>query len=98
MSKYIKLGTMLKEKRVSKGLTQMELATELGYSSPQFVSNWERGMCSPALESLPFLSKILNISKKEIIDMVVEETRLELEKSFSGKSALKVKKGRSKAN
>jgi transcriptional regulator with XRE-family HTH domain len=61
----------------------MELAQELGYTSPQFVSNWERGMCSPAFDTLPLIAKLLNISKKEVIHIIVEETKYELEANFA---------------
>lgn len=83
MSMFIRLGTLLKEKRIEKGITQMSLAKELGYSSPQFVSNWERGMCSPAFDTLPTVCKILGIPKKEIIEIIIDETRSELEANFS---------------
>lgn len=83
MSMFVRLGSLLKEKRIEKGITQMSLARELGYSSPQFVSNWERGMCSPAFDTLPLVCKILGIPKKEIIEIILDETRSELEANFS---------------
>jgi transcriptional regulator with XRE-family HTH domain len=92
MSKFERLGSMLKDKRISKGMTQMELAQELGYTSPQFVSNWERGMCSPAFDTLPTIAKLLVIPKKDIIQIIVEETKTELEENFSRSS-----KGKNKA-
>lgn len=83
MSMFVRLGTLLKEKRIEKGITQMSLARDLGYSSPQFVSNWERGMCSPAFDTLPTVCKILGIPKKEIIEIIIDETRSELEANFA---------------
>lgn len=83
MSMFIRLGNLLKEKRIEKGITQMSLAKDLGYSSPQFVSNWERGMCSPAFDTLPQVCKILGIPKKEIIEIIIDETRSELEANFN---------------
>ena len=83
MSMFERLGSLLKDKRVEKGITQMSLARELGYSSPQFVSNWERGMCSPAFDTLPLISKLLGIPKKEIIELILDETRSELEVNFA---------------
>lgn len=82
MSMFVRLGSLLKDKRVEKGITQMALARELGYSSPQFVSNWERGMCSPAFDTLPVICKMLGIPKKEIIEIILDETRNELEANF----------------
>lgn len=83
MSMFVRLGTLLKNKRIEKGITQMSLARDLGYSSPQFVSNWERGMCSPAFDTLPTVCKILGIPRKEIIEIIIDETRSELEANFS---------------
>ena len=87
MAKFVKLGIVLKKKRVEKGLTQMELAEHLGYTSPQFVSNWERGMCSPAFNALPTLAKVLSVGKKEMIDLILDETRTELEANFSRRAS-----------
>ena len=75
MSKFERLGKLLQGKRVEQGLTQSELAEALGYTSPQFVSNWERGMCSPAFNALPHLAKLLEIPKKLIIEIIMDETR-----------------------
>lgn len=35
----------LKDARVAKGLTQADLSKALGFSTPQFISNAERGLC-----------------------------------------------------
>jgi transcriptional regulator with XRE-family HTH domain len=89
MSKFAKLGQLLKRRRIENGITQIGLAQKLGYSSPQFVSNWERGQCNPAFDTLPAISVILGISKKEIIEIIVNETRLELEANFKTKARRK---------
>ena len=39
-----KLGTYLKQVRETSGLTQHDVSAKLGYSSPQFISNIERGI------------------------------------------------------
>jgi len=36
-----KLGSWLREKRVTSGLSQAEVAQKLGYSTAQFISNWD---------------------------------------------------------
>ncbi len=46
------LGKAFKTVRVKANLTQAELAEELGYSSTQFISNVERGVCLPTTEYL----------------------------------------------
>ena len=40
------LGDYLQSKRMKVGLSQGDVATKLGYSSPQFISNFERGLCA----------------------------------------------------
>lgn len=39
------IGDYTRKKRLAKGITQAQLAGKLGYTSSQFVSNVERGMC-----------------------------------------------------
>lgn len=58
----MKLNEFLKNKRIKEGITQRELSTDLGYSTCQFVSNWERGLCSPPLEKAKEICVLLNIN------------------------------------
>lgn len=60
------LGNYLREAREAKGLTQIEVAKRLGYSTSQFVSNWERGMCSPAENKMKKLIKMLGLDKNAL--------------------------------
>ena len=86
------IGTFLKDIRVKRNMTQAELAKKLGYTTSQFVSNWERGLCSPPLNSIPDIATILGISQKEIRDMmnlILEETRSELERRLFKKKSLR---------
>lgn len=73
------LNQHLKNRRKELGLSQAEVAKELGYSSPQFVSNWERGLVSPPLTSLPRLMLLLNIPRETIIDLILADTRNQLD-------------------
>lgn len=41
------IGKFLRDARVSAGLTQRDVSAKMGYTSAQFVSNWERGVCAP---------------------------------------------------
>lgn len=76
-----RVGRYFRQKRVAVGLTQIDLSRILGYSTSQFVSNWERGLCMPPLNSMAKLSEVLKIPKKEIVDMLTEEYRRSLEKA-----------------
>lgn len=79
-----KLGKLLQSKRRSAGLTQGEIAKVLGYSSPQFISNFERGLCLPSIESLPILTKVYKIRPKVMIEILMDIEKKRLLKIFKG--------------
>lgn len=66
------LGTYLKDKRLKKGFSQADFATRLGYASPQFVSDWERGVSSPPMKKLPEIASELNVKIDVLFDLLVE--------------------------
>jgi transcriptional regulator with XRE-family HTH domain len=47
-----KLGTYLKDVREDANLTQADVSHKLGYTSPQFISNIERGISVVPLKTL----------------------------------------------
>lgn len=77
------LGTFIKEKRLRKGLSQAELAEKLGYASPQFVSDWERGVSSPPMKKLPEISKELSVNLNTLFDLLVELATSQLKESLN---------------
>jgi transcriptional regulator with XRE-family HTH domain len=62
------VGNFLKSARERAGLTQQEVALRMRYSTPQFVSNWERGLALPPLDALPRIVRVLRIKPKSLID------------------------------
>ena len=82
-SKNKYLGGYLRERRVASGLTQLEVATKLGYSSAQFISNWERGLSSPPVNKIAELTELYDFSKQELMEMYLLETKRQLEKKFA---------------
>ncbi|MGE3262287.1 MAG: helix-turn-helix domain-containing protein [Bacteriovoracia bacterium] len=69
------VGAYLREMRVNAGLTQKYVADELGYSTPQFVSNFERGVALPSLKKMKVLIRLYNLSIPEFIRLVLEAER-----------------------
>ncbi len=67
------LGRYLKSKRKKMNLSQSRVADELGYSSPQIVSNWERGLCHPPLAKLRLITKLYRVRTIELIDMMTKD-------------------------
>jgi len=82
MKKRGRLAGFLKEKRVAAGLTQSEVARKLGYSSPQFVSNWERGLANPPVFVLRDLTKMYKVSADSMFDLLVDDVKNELHREF----------------
>lgn len=71
-------GELLKKFREMRGLTQKQVSDKLGYSSPQFVSNWERGVSMPPMNSLKKVARILKLEKETLGDHVLADFETEL--------------------
>jgi transcriptional regulator with XRE-family HTH domain len=68
-----RLGKYLLRKRLDKNLTQHRLAQLLGLKSGQFISNYERGLCSVPLKKVKVMLKILKLDPIEVINLIQEE-------------------------
>ena len=62
----IKIGKYIAEKRKALGLTQKQLAEQLGMSDKS-VSKWERGICLPDVSVYMELCRILGINMNEFL-------------------------------
>jgi transcriptional regulator with XRE-family HTH domain len=82
LKKRGQLASFLKEKRVTAGLTQSQVAEKLGYSSPQFISNWERGLASPPVFILRDLTKMYKVSADEMFKLLMSEMERDLHRQF----------------
>ena len=81
----IKLGKYLRQKREELKITQGEIAKKLGYSSSQFISNWERDVCGPPvhdMKKIKKLIKMLQVEPSDYIERVLIEERRRLEKGL----------------
>lgn len=52
---------LIKASRKAQGLSQGEMAFRMGYKSPQFISNVERGLCGVPVNSFKTMAKVLKI-------------------------------------
>jgi transcriptional regulator with XRE-family HTH domain len=75
-----KMGIFLREKREQKGLTQAQVALQLGYGSPQFISNIERGVSRVPVKSLKYFIDLYGLQTNEVIDILLDEKRQQLHK------------------
>ena len=61
------IGTYLKQCRELEGVTQEDLAMYLGLSSPQYISNVERGYCKPTTKRLPVWCDYIGANRKKVL-------------------------------
>ena len=66
MLDLIKTGSFISEMRKDKGLTQKELADQVGVSD-KAVSRWETGKGLPDTSIMPELCKVLDINVNELL-------------------------------
>ena len=79
------LGHFLRKQREEAGLTQFEVAKKLGYTTPQFISNFERGICSPPLKVLKNLVKLYKMPAQDVIDLILKEQESALKSALFGR-------------
>jgi transcriptional regulator with XRE-family HTH domain len=65
------LGEYIKKTRLAQGYSQSELANILGYTSPQFISDWERGVSSPPVKRLHEIAEVLDVKVDLLFNLLV---------------------------
>ncbi len=68
------LAEFLKNKRLNAGLSQRDVADKLGYSTPQFISNWERGVSHPPISALKKLGDLYKVSAEDLFEVTLNAT------------------------
>lgn len=80
---YVKLGMFLQKNRIKANLTQREVSLKLGYSSAQFISNFERGISSPPIKKMKELIKLYKMQPKKVINLQMNAERSILTKALT---------------
>ncbi len=75
-------GKYLKDKRMAAGLSQADVTKELNYTSPQFLSNCERGEALLPLAKLRILASIYQIPKQEMIRVLIGMQEKQIREEF----------------
>ena len=73
------LGGLIAKRRKEKGMTQLELARQVGVTD-KAVSKWERNLSCPDVVTLPVLAGILEVSLDELMQVNTKKPH------FSGES------------
>jgi transcriptional regulator with XRE-family HTH domain len=78
----MRLGDLIKEKRETQGLKQQDLSKVFGYTSGQYISNWERRKSNPPNKIAKQLCEILKIKSSTYQKILIDEFKRELERAF----------------
>lgn len=60
------IGAKIIQWRREAGLTQADLAERFGFSSSQFISNWERGVATPPVAYIAQFPDVFGVSKASV--------------------------------
>ncbi len=67
-------GEILKELRLKKGLTQQQLADYAGIDRA-YISELERGLLMPSVETVFRIAKVLKIKPQQIIELMNDRVK-----------------------
>lgn len=73
------IGHKIKELRKERGITQEQLANNIGISF-QAISKWETGIALPDITLTPILASYFGISMDELFDFSLQKIEIEIEK------------------
>ncbi|MAF91173.1 MAG: hypothetical protein CL674_14590 [Bdellovibrionaceae bacterium] len=71
-------GEYLRDMRKIAGITQMQIAKELGFTSAQFISNYERGLCYPSENNLKQISDIINLDFEKLVANFISSKAMDM--------------------
>lgn len=80
-----KVGSYLKVLRNQAGLSQGDVANELGYNSNQFISNVERGVCTPSPNIVYKFLKVYSVSNPQAVQDLLDIQLEYLAAEYKGK-------------
>jgi transcriptional regulator with XRE-family HTH domain len=78
----IKIGKIIRASRKAEAISQLTLANKLGYTSAQFVSQFERGIAGVPVEKLGIISKILKIPLRYFVQIHADNFKRNLSKKI----------------
>lgn len=66
------MGALIAQLRKEKGMTQLELAQQMGVTD-KAVSKWERDLSCPDISTIPHLAEVLGVSVEELMQSKAQE-------------------------
>ena len=65
------LSSFLRDARIETNFTQLEAAKSLGHATPQYISNFERGLCEPSLDIAVTLCELYGIPRDNLYKLML---------------------------
>lgn len=79
------MSELIKKNRLKRNLTQLDISRGLRLTSPQHISNVERGICVLSPRLYRKIAKILDIPVESLIEAQIEEYRERIIKKMNAK-------------
>lgn len=76
------VAEFFKKARENANMTQKEISDKLGYSTPQFISNVERGICLFPMAKVKEFVKVTKCSAKDLKKTYVDAYNKEISRFF----------------
>jgi len=68
-----KINELLRTARIEGSFSQLVASKELGLGNSQYVSNIERGLCAPSMDTVLVLAKLYKIAPHKIVDIMLTD-------------------------
>lgn len=80
------IGAFIRKARLEKGFSQKKLASKIGLTSGQNISNWESGGIQPRLSYLKKVCKVLDIDPAKVETVLVKQYAREVAREMASYS------------
>ncbi len=83
------VGRLIKTERLAQGFSQGQCARKLGLSTPQYISNIERGICSISIPNARKLCRLLKVHSETFKEAMILDFKNDLNKKWRPKNELR---------
>jgi hypothetical protein len=82
--KHENMSTLIHDYRMINRKTQSWVSKKMGYTTSQFISNCERGICTFPVKKMRKLSKLLGINPELLVSAYIADLTEELKREVLG--------------
>ena len=79
------LGKLFRIGRIKVGMSQGTVCRALGYTTPQYLSNFERGLCSMPLDKLKRMIDMYDMDGESVVRLIIDLQSKFLRTQLAGK-------------